>query len=297
MRPSRHRVVRLSLALCTGAGLALALGLGGVFSCTAYPTLTGLPPDCAAEEAYEFEPLDDFSAAEPQWWSSADKSPGVATIASTAMPDMCGSTHAGVFTVSGNYDWGCVFGMWAFNTVKDRGRDAAQWDGISFWARVPDKGNKSITLILDDDNTFSVDKLDEKTSNTKCRTYPTDGGVEGESSTVTVVATDPGTGTPITGSSNSRAAYPDECGNGYSALVNGLTSEWRLHTIPWSQFKQSATPNRVPNAVFSAPDAGPVDNGTMLLTHSLRNLTMRMAKAAQMNLWMTKLSFYREKAK
>lgn len=298
MLSTRTFAVRLSLALVSAAGVASILALGGIFSCSTYPTYKEVPPDCTVEAGYEFAPFEDFSSAETQWWSSADESPGLATVANTSMPDMCGSTSAGVFTVSDNYDWGCVFGMWAFNVAKDKGRDASQWDGISFWARVPGKGNKSFTLILDDDNTFSVPKEDEATSNTRCRTYPTDGGSEGVSNgvVVTVVATDPGTGTPITGSSNTRAAYPDECGNGFLAIVDDLTSEWRLHKIPWSEFKQSATPNRVPNEVFPVADAGPVDHGSMLLTSSLRNLTMRMIKGAQMNLWMTKLSFYREKA-
>lgn len=301
MRLTRPFAVRLSLALTTAAGVASALGLGGLFSCSKYETYKAAPIDCTTQDKYEMGTeeneglIDDFSAAEMQWWSSADNL-GAVAVASTSMPDMCGNSHAGVFLASHNNDWGCVFGMWGFNTDKTKGRDASPWAGISFWARAPGNTTKSFTLILDDDNTYGVAKEEEATSGTKCRSYPTDGGVPGQATNTTVIATDPGTGTPITGSSNTRASYPDECGNGYSVLVE-VTSDWQLYTIPWRDFKQTASPNRVPNNSLAGPDGGADDIESMLLTFGLRNLTLRMPKEAEMELWMTRLAFYREKAK
>jgi len=325
MRPLRPFAVRLSLALGAAAGVASVLGLGGVFSCSKYPTQEEVPTDCTVLDQYQFvdpDPnvpglLDNFSSL--KWWSSADYSPCTpnaptnmtisggcqpnsayaAMTAAVPIPEggVCGNTLAGEFQATHNNDWGCVYGMWGFDTNTTRGVDASMWQGLSFWARAPGNTTKSFTLILDDDNTYAVSKDLEGSSGTSCRSYPTDGGLPGAQTSGTQSGgTDPNSGTPITGSSNSRAAYPDECGNGFYYVVRELTSDWTFITIPWSAFKQSATPNRVPNGVLPAPDAGVVDNGSMLKTSGLRNLTLRMPKEAEMDLWMTQLGFYRKKA-
>jgi hypothetical protein len=221
------------------------------------------------------------------------------SISITTIPEgpLCGNSNAGVFRATHNNDWGGMFGKWNFASTGPL--NASDYEGISFWARAPGQTTKAFTLVLDDNNTYGVANADiAKGLGSNCRSYPTDGGTgnEGQSSGTTVVVTDPGTGTPITGSSNSRASYPDECGNSFFSVVE-LSSEWRLYTIPWRRFMQNATPNRVPNSALVGPDAGAVKPESMLLTFALRGLALRMPKEAEVELWMTKLAFYRQKTK
>jgi hypothetical protein len=314
MSRKRPFAVRLLLTLAGAAGGIVLLGLGGVLVCSTYPTHKPKSPIdvCAAESGYEFPDkpaVDDFTEA--RWWGSADYTPdGGVPDAGKLMPyasptpavetipngPLCGKyAKAGVFVASHNNDWGCIFGNWE---VESRTKtDASAWEGISFWARAPNRTgcdpastsgcgtSKGFTILLNDSNTISA------VADHNCRDYGVDGGsVAGLPSSVATI-NDPSTGTPIVGSSSVRASNPDECGNEYSAVVQ-LTSDWQLYTIPFSQFQQQATPNRVPNSVFQAGDVP----GNGLLRDSLRRIGFRFPKEAEMELWMTDLTFYRTRA-
>jgi hypothetical protein len=327
MRLTRTFAVRFSLALATTAGVASFLGLGGVFSCSTYQTQRNVPIDCTAQKGYDFQVIDDFTSK--SWYevpdyvpavpdagdggvSSTSKDPADANriIASaimdvTTIPDgpTCGNTNAGVFRGSHNNDWGGMFGSWAFAASVN---DASEYDGISFWARAPGNVSKSFTFLLNDDNTTAPlataspeSSPDGGTASSRkgCRIYSmTDGGTSQSQSTGASNMTDPGTGTPITGSSNTRASYADECGNDYSVIVKNLSSEWQFFTIPWSEFLQNDTPNRVsPENQALPPDPNDLAKKTTVLTSRLRAIGIRMPKAAEFGLWVAKLDFYRKK--
>jgi hypothetical protein len=318
---TRPAIARFSLALVSTAGLTSILALGGVSSCSTYSTYKDVPIDCTVENEYDFKSIDSFASAEG-WFAAADYTPPAPTDGGAAPPDassltalwtsmstsvgtgavtsggtsaytgrmlmsietpedpLCGITNAAVFRASHNNDWGGMFGKWNFGA-----QDGSPFEGISFWARAPGKTTKAFTLLLDDENTAS-------TGTTRCWVYSmNDGGVTEGQTDNTNSGTDPGTGTPITGSSNSRAAYRNECGNSFFSIVE-LTSRWTFYRIPFSRFKQTASPNRVPNTALPGADAGAGSAGTQLVTSQLRNLIMRMPKEAEMELWMAKLAFY-----
>ena len=52
------------------------------------------------------------------------------------------------------------------------------------------------------------------------------------------------------------APPPDACGNSYSTVLP-VTTDWQLYTIPFSQFHQTAMPNRVPNAALTRRERRP----------------------------------------
>jgi hypothetical protein len=304
-------VVRLLVAAAATAAGATLLGMSGLLVCSSYPTYKDVPTDCTVDDGYEFQTIDDFSKdnfwfVAPDYVSDAAVPPPDAektiaggggskyvasqSVSLATIPDgpMCGNATAGVFRASHNNDWGGLFGMWSFSdTTTDNRQNASQYQGISFWARAPGNTSKGFTLLLDDDNT-KVSAVGHK-----CRDYGIDGGV-GSASSTTTSFTDPGTGTPITGSSNTRAAYTDECGNGYYVVLQ-VTSDWRFYTIPWSQFQQNFTPNRVPNAALAATP-GDLDAGTTILTAALRGIGIRLPREAEMELWLANLAFYRKQA-
>jgi hypothetical protein len=313
---TRPFAVRLSLALAATGGLAAILAAGGLFSCSKYQTYKDVPVDCTVESAYDFKTIEDFSTVDG-WFAASDynipdggvldggspplaPSKGTATsmqtsggidintgrlsVSALSNPEgpLCNISNAGVFRASHNNDWGGMFGKWNFAPTAPL--NASDYEGVSFWARAPGNTTKAFTLLLDDENTAST--------GTTCRVYSmTDGGVSEGQNQGSATGQDPGTGTPITGSSNTRASYRDECGNSYYSIVT-LTSEWIFHRIPFGDFKQTASPNRVPNPAL--PDAG-TSPGTSMLTSALRNLILRMPKEAEMELWMANLAFYRSK--
>jgi hypothetical protein len=305
MSLKRTWIVGLPVALGVAVASTLILGLGGVFSCSTYPTYKGLPTDCTAVKDYELysfttDPqngtrnlsLDNFK----NWFASADYTPdgGVvstndAAVKTTAfalatpvdpIPDgpVCGNTSAVVVRFSHNNDWGGLFGPYDFGTTP---QDASDWEGIAFWARAPGNTTKGFTLSLNDNNS----KADENGG--LCHDYTLDAGVQAQPGGG--VGIDPTTGTPLSGSGTTRAPYPDECNNSYT-VVQQVTDEWSFYHVPFSAFQQASNPNRVPNSVF---DAGTVP-GTGLLTSALRQLSFRMPRAAEGELWLSKLAFYRK---
>ena len=299
---SRKRILLVGLPRAAGMAAAstLLLGLGGVFACSTYPTYKDLPTDCTAENGYEFyysqtipqDPnltsLDNFQ----KWFAAADYTPdaGVAISSngdaapnyvasaqvtpidlSPADGSVCGNTSAVVLRASHNNDWGCLFGNYDFG--NNHLENASGWEGIAFWARAPGDTTKGFTLAFTDENSASA----SGTIASNCRNYVADGGVStqtggGQS------GIDRSTGTPLSGSGTTRAPYPDECGNGYNVAMQ-VTTDWAFYPVPFSDFKQTSNPNRVP---------------TGLLASGLRNFVVRMPKAAEVELWLTKLAFYRK---
>jgi hypothetical protein len=95
---------------------------------------------------------------------------------------------------------------------------------------------------------------------------------------------------PIGGVS-STAPPPDSCGNSYSTVMT-VTTGWVFYTFPFTVFHQANQPNRVPNDKL--PNRGTLpDSG--LLTNKLMNIIFRMPREATTELWVAKLSFYRNK--
>jgi hypothetical protein len=285
------------LAPSARAGL-LVCGLAGAVGCSTYPTLKEVPIDCTADDGYEFLTISDFDKeGDAVFWTSGDSTPGrVVGTDNQALvehtPDTigarCDSTAAAVLRAAHNNDWGCLFGL---NTLGAP-RDASAYEGLSFWAVAPGNSTKTFLIALDDPQTAydPIAIYDEAVIRGHCQNYVpqtsnTPGGGPPQ-------ATLPDGTTVSTGSGPTRAAYPDECGNGYT-LTMVATSDWAFYTIPFGQFQQDAKPNRVPNAVLTQVGTAP---GTALLTHKLMGLSIRMPKEASEELWLDNLAFYRRTA-
>jgi hypothetical protein len=259
------------------------LALGGAVGCTAYSTHKDVPLECDVESAYDLQVVDAFETVGPgAFWMSADvpdagivQSPAPYTYVASAVEPIsdgprCGSTAALVIRSERNNDWGSLFGI-----NIGTSRDASAFDGLSFWARAAGNTTNAFTILFNDPNTT----LPMVAADAKCKDYGVDGG--------TAPVLD-GTGMVIPGTVTD-APEPDQCGNAYAA-IQVVTNDWRFYRIPFSAFQQGATPNRVPNSVLT--EVGP-EPGTALLTSSLLSLTLRMPKAATMELWIDNLSFYR----
>lgn len=296
--------------VATAAAGALVLGFGAM--CSKYPTSKDLPIDCAAENGYELytkDPndssadltLDNFA----KWYGSPDYTPdggsvggyvasasvtGPTPIADAPDGGVCGYTTAGVFRASHNDAWGGLFGNYAFGSSPV---NASDWEGIALWARAPGPTSKGFTLSLNDENTTagSPAAAGSPAVPSFCTAYGTDAGAASPGQGSTTVTYDPNTGTPITGGGITRAPYPNECGNGYSTVIT-VTTDWQFYPVPFADFQQGATPNRVPNSVF---DAGNV-TGTGLLTSGLRYFGIRMPVESEVDLEIARMAFYRKKA-
>jgi hypothetical protein len=305
MRLGLKSAVWLNRIGVSGALAALLSVLGGAAGCSKYSTFRNLPIDCTEASQYEFGlRLGDF---DNDWYGAPDYVPdagvnSVGPVASMSLKSVptdagggamtknvpipegpvCGNVTAGVLLASHNNDWGGLFGTWSFGKTST---NASSWEGIAFWARAPGPTTKAFTLQIDDDNT-SVPSADQAT--TFCRSYSIDGGTNEQSGGT--AGFDPGTGTPIASSTNSRASYPDECGNGYTTIMQ-VSGEWAFYVIPFGQFKQANKANRVPNTFF---DGGAVD-GNGLLTTNLRFVTIRTPREAEVELWLAGMAFYRTK--
>jgi hypothetical protein len=286
---SRRRGLLLGLGGSVGAigAVGLLLGLGGSVGCETYPTFEApLPTDCSTEDTYDLHMVSKFDTAadgSALWGPAGDPfcngndggPPKAVSLGVETMSDgpRCGSKAALLFRSANCNDWGALAGFSNFGP-----RDESAYEGMSFWARSPGNTGKAFSIVLDDANTAGM-------AGSNCTVY--DAGAPGQG-TVTVL--DPATGTPISGTT-SAAAMPDQCGNAYNAIVP-LTGEWRFYTIPWSQFTQTAQPNRVPNVELTETGGIP---GTGLLPSKIYNLIVRVPKEMKMELWIDNLSFYRKK--
>jgi hypothetical protein len=264
--------MRLSPSFVIAGAWLLALGGG----CQTYPTLKNLPVDCSTQDQYDLSTIDDFEGT-LSWFASADSLAPAAGVSATAEPNdgggLCGSKTAVVFRSSHANDWGSAFGNYGFGT-----RDGSPYEGVAFWARAPGNTGKSLSVGLDDKNTYSSD-----TVTTNCKQYG-DGGMNQP----TGGFQDP-MGNIVSGVVGAPS-LPDQCGNSYSAPL--LVSEsWRFYTLPFTAFNQTAMPNRVPNAVFSGGNVP----GNGLLTTELMSIGFHLPKEAEVELWVDTLSFYRHK--
>jgi hypothetical protein len=255
---------------------ALGLGLSG---CSAYSTMKDLPLECDVENAYEFDPMPVPLAN--SYPAASDMTAGITTVAVAPIPEggLCGATTALVITASHNNDWGALAGFYSFGV-----RDESAYQGLSFWARAPGPSNKSFTLALDDANTYAADP--DAGAGTNCRDYGADGGVGGP----TGGGIDPATNMPIPGVS--IGVLPaDACGNQYTNAMT-VTTDWRLYTVPFTEFHQTSMPNRAPNQELT--ERGPLPKSG-LLTNKLMNIVIRLPRDATTELWIAKLTFYRNK--
>lgn len=267
----------MTRSLRSGMVRLLVLALGGAAACSTYPTLKPVAVDCAAEDPYEFQLFEPYEmVGVGNLWMSPEPPLANLSVAVEAIPEgqRCGSSAALVLRSMNANDWGALFGVNNFGP-----RDESAYEGVSFWARGPGNTGKSFTVTLDDANTT----VPSAAVPTNCKDYGADAGVPS-----------PGgydsTGQPITGGVT-VVAQPDACGNGYSAIIV-VTADWRLYTVPFSQFRQTATPNRVPNSALMETGTSP---GTALLTKRLINMQFRMPKESAMELWIDDLGFYRKK--
>jgi hypothetical protein len=257
----------------------IPLALSGTFACSSYQTMVDVPVDCSIESDYEIGVLDAAETlGQVNWWGSGDDSPGKIVevdVQPIEGEGRCGSKAATVLRTAHNNDWGSLFGYNNFGPA-----DKSAYDGMSFWARSPGNTSKGFTILLDDLNTAA-------TTGSNCVDYGTS-----SSSDQTGQITGPNGETISTSGSASFAGYPEQCGNSYTTTMS-VTGEWAFYTIPFSQFQQAATPNRVPNAFLTEVGPSP---GTALLTNKLVNLIIRMPKEANIELWLDNLAFYRLKA-
>jgi hypothetical protein len=271
---------------------ALMLAFGGGAGCSAYSTLKSISPpvDCSVADAYEFKAIDTFETpgmAAPLW-TSADCSGGaMMAVAEVALPNggQCGSTAALEITASHNNQWGSLAGYNNFGP-----RDGSAYQGISFWARAAAGTSESFTILLDDPNTAQDTGVSPPIGN--CTTYPSvDAGCGMAAGGGTFI--DPSTGAVLGSGTSTNPPLPDACGNSYAALVT-VTNDWKLYTLPYGKFQQGPTPNMVGGPNVKLTQTG-YASGTTLMPSQLLNLTLRMQKAVEMDLWIDNLSFYRPK--
>jgi len=272
----------------TGRAWLLFLGLGAVTSCTEYSTFKDAPTNCSAVDGYEFDMVNAFEKTADSsalWGPSGDPlcngevDGGPAKAISFAVETMsdgprCQSKMGFVFRSAHCNDWGALAGFSNFGP-----KDKHLWEGLSFWARSPGNTGKSFAIVMDDANTSTFD-----TSPGNCRIY--DAGTSGPGATTII---DPATGQPMSGGTT-VASKPDQCGNTYSAIVP-ISGEWRFYTVPFSDFTQTAQPNRVPNEILKA---GTVP-GTGFLSSAIQTLIIRVPKEMAMELWIDDLAFYRKR--
>jgi hypothetical protein len=276
------------------------VGLGAAFACTtgctAYSTFKQVPIDCEVEKQYDLVVdtmyMFDTVGGQSPGWTAADPSPGaLMTGQIEAIPGepRCGSTAALVVRAARNNDWGSLFGFNGFV------RDAGEYEGLAFWARAPIGSNTSFTMMLDDPNTSNptsppIDVRDGGVpplpdgGREGCLNYVMDGGVTSGGGIIDI-----GTGMTIPGTV-ADAPEPDQCGNGYTEVVT-VSQYWRLYTIPFTEFHQLPSTNRVPNQALQ--QTGGL-TGTGLRPANISNLVLRMPKATPTELWIDNLGFYRK---
>jgi hypothetical protein len=284
----------------------LLLALAGAVGCKAYPTHEPVPLDCSIEDRYEILMLDPFDTVGiAMIWSSSDfPDAGVpmcseedftrnnvrirACVEPIAGEPRCGSTAALVIRARENNDWGAVAG---YNTFGPR--DLSMYEGVSFWARAPGPTGKSFTVGFDDWNTVDPTPFEPPpaSSDSNCTARVPDGGADAAVVQPGGTIIDPGTGMVIGGGTAGESPRPSECGNVYNANVI-VTADWQFYTVPFSDFQQTASPNRVPNPALTQAGAVP---GTGLLTSKLRNLLFRVPKEQDMDLWLDNFGFYRRR--
>ena len=305
---TRHRAASGPASPHTARWAAPLLALAVLGACSAYPTKKNLPVDCTVQNAYV---IDDISSTEfMMTWSSADHTADAAWAPSDGIhlfdagtdagildklvpiPDgpLCGDTTA-LHVASQNYynDWGAVFGFYTFGKKVETTRE-----GLAFWARAPGNTDKSLTVLIDDVNTYNPNAqctdagmvIPPVDGGANCATYCLPDG--GSSATGPVL--DP-LGNVLSSGTSTAPLPEDSCGNSYQTTLV-LTADWRFYTIPFSAFQQQHNPDKVPNAALKEVGSAP---GTYLLTRSIVNMTFRVPKDAPWDLWFDRLGFYSQR--
>ncbi len=266
-------------------GGVLLAALGSSLGCTAYGTFKDLPVDCSVTGAYQFLSVDNFEGEmQAGFFTSTDPTPGASVVLNLGTPPdgpRCGSMTALEILSSGNNDWGSLIGYNNFGP-----RDASAYEGVSFWATSAGNTNGTITVLFDDPNTHNGND-DMKPTPPTANCIPIPMPVTGMGSPS--IITDPATGAPLSSGTTTAPPPPYACGNSYvmSMIVRG---GWHLYTIPFREFRQTAMPNRVPNASLTTVGSTP---GTALITSRLMTFTLRFPKGIPTDLWIDDIAFYR----
>lgn len=276
---------------------ALALALCAALGCSTYSTYKSAPIDCSVMNAYDLDVVDSefmMTYGASDHTTDAGVTPKVEGIPGGPL---CGDATA-LHVVGASYnDWGSLFGFYGFGNKDESARE-----GMSFWARAPGNGQKGITILLDDPNTFNPNANCPASAdagavtiippgdggNAYCTTYCTpDAGAV----TASPPAYDPSNGMPLSSGSSTAPLPENACSNSYQTEIS-LTADWAFYTIPFSQFQQQATPDRVPNSTLSMVGSSPQ---TKMLTSSISKVTFRLPKGSPYELWFDRLGFYGKK--
>lgn len=275
----------------------LALVLCGLLGCTTYSTYKTVPADCSVMNAYDLDVVDSQFM---MTYGASDH-----TVEAGVMPavdpipggPLCGDAKA-LHIVGASYnDWGSLFGFYGFGNKNESSRE-----GMSFWARAPGNGQKGLTILLDDPNTFNPNAVCPADAGAGVVTVipPPDGGgvycstyctPDAGSTTATPPVFDPATGVTLSSGSSTAPLPENACSNSYQTEIS-LTADWAFYTIPFSQFQQQATPDRVPNAALTTVGSSPQ---TKILTSSISNVTFRLPKGSPYELWFDRIGFYGKK--
>jgi hypothetical protein len=185
----------------------------------------------------------------------------------------CGSKRAALIESYGHGDWGSLYGTWDIGSLRPPANGTGS-DGISFWARNPDRTghaqgatNKTIW--------FSVGDYRQVVAENTTAAYPTPGNfrcVPAPPTTSAVGFTDSGQVIAST-----RVPAANECGNLFRAAVT-TTNDWQLYLLPWSSLYQDTLPNRNPGGIDAA---------------DIRLLQISIPIGATVELWLDDIAFYR----
>jgi hypothetical protein len=134
--------------------LALVAALPAVAACNALPERAPTELNCNPYPDIEDSSIFAFDQpGEADWYDFTDNTPsgvamfGVKDLSGQPQGERCGNSQAMVIDSYGYNDWGAGFTTW---TLRNGGKDASGWDGISFWARTIDESDRSFNLILQD---------------------------------------------------------------------------------------------------------------------------------------------------
>lgn len=185
----------------------------------------------------------------------------------------CGSRRAALIESYGHSDWGSLYGTWDIGSLRPPGNGAGS-EGISFWARNPDRtghaqGATNKTIV------FSVGDYRQVVAENTTVQYPTPGDFR----CVPEPPTSSAVGFTDSGqlAASTRAPAPNECGNLFRAVVT-TTNDWQLYLLPWSSLYQDTTPNRNPGGI------DPTD---------IRLVQVAVPIGASVELWLDDIAFYR----
>jgi hypothetical protein len=247
------------------APLACLAACGLTLGCSSSIEPRTFEVDCSAGDDYDFDilqPMDGTTAMAP-WFNFGDTTPN-ATNSYEIRPipeGRCGSTTALVLSARGHTNWGAGFGE--YQTAM-AGVDASEYEGVSFWAQVPDDGmSTGFVLTLHDRNTSTAAMI--------CVEPMTTDVVDGA-----YTYNEAGMVVPVGG----ELPSPLDCGNGFARVVT-VDRHWQLYTLPFESFQQQAQPNRNPNGIDKS---------------GIYQFAVNIPKDSIIELWIDDLGLYRRRA-